>query len=40
MLVSVVCDGVRVRVHVYWTEVVLETVPLSPLHALYPGQRR
>ena len=46
MLVSVVCDGVRVRVHVYWrTEVVLEAVVLldwrspRPLEGLDPGQR-
>ena len=46
MLVSVVCDGVGVRVHVYRTQVVgvvrepalLPGCPLAPLEALDPGQ--
>ena len=46
MLVSVVCEGVRVRVHVYWTEVVVVVVvearvlrTPSPLESLDAGQR-
>ena len=43
MVVSVVCDGVRVRVHVYWTEVVVEALLVlcwpPPLQSLNPGQR-
>ena len=38
MVVSVVCDGVRVRVHVYWTEVVVRRSP-RPLESLDAGQR-
>ena len=37
MVVSVVCDGVRVRVHVYWTEVVVSSP--RPLESLDAGQR-
>ena len=42
MVVSVVCDGVRVRVHVYRTEVVMKSRVLkssTPLEALDAGQR-
>ena len=42
MLVSVVCDGVGVRVHVYRTEVLMKSRVLessAPLEALDAGQR-
>ena len=44
MLVSVVCEGVRVRVHVYWTEVVVVVKARvlrcpRPLESLDAGER-